>query len=292
MTRNLLILLLGWCLVPFTTLAAERPEIALWPKGMPEPVVPAEPAETVTVGADGISRRTNVSRPRLVIYEPAAGTARSGAGVIVIPGGGFGILADGHEGAEACEWLAKQGVVSFLLLHRAPTNKQPQPNVGPVQDAQQAVIAVRTQAAELKVNPKLIGVLGFSAGGQVAVIAATNEVRFPKEGPVVSHKPDFMLLLYPYQIYDPTTKFLRKEIQLDAGLPPMFIAQMGDDGGSLPQGSTLLYLELINRKIPAEIHIYQRGGHGFGMRPRPNASGPTDWTNRASDWLRQGGYVK
>ena len=105
-------------------------------------------------------------------------------------------------------------------------------------------------------------------------------------------RADFLLLLYPYQIYDATTKSLRKEIQLDGGLPPTFIAQMGDDTGSLPQGSTLLYLELINRKIPAELHIYQRGGHGFGMRARPNSTGPTDWTHRATDWLKQGGLVK
>ncbi|MBI3863661.1 MAG: hypothetical protein HY290_17365 [Planctomycetia bacterium] len=87
------------------------------------------------------------------------------------------------------------------------------------------------------------------------------------------------------------TKSLRAEIQVDAGLPPTFIAQMGDDTGSLAQGSTLLYLDLVNRKIPAEIHIYEKGGHGFGMRARPGAPGPTDWQLRAVDWLKLHGYI-
>jgi acetyl esterase/lipase len=99
-------------------------------------------------------------------------------------------------------------------------------------------------------------------------------------------------LLYPYQIYDAATKSLRKEIRFDGTLPPTFITQMGDDTASLPQGSALLYLELINRKVPAELHIYERGGHGFGMRSRPNATGPNDWQPRAVNWLRSHGFVE
>jgi acetyl esterase/lipase len=165
------------------------------------------------------------------------------------------------------------------------------PNVGPAQDLQKAVIEVRRHAAEFKVDPMKVGVLGFSAGGQVTLVAATNDRKFPGEAIAESHKPNFLLLLYAYQIYDPATKALRSDILLDGGLPPTFIAQMGDDGGSLPQGSTLLYLELVNRKIPAEIHIYEKGGHGFGMRSRPGATGPTDWQQRAIDWLKLHGYA-
>jgi len=130
-----------------------------------------------------------------------------------------------------------------------------------------------------------------SAGGQVALVAATNDRRFPGDGSADSHQPDFLLLIYPYNIYNPSTKSLRADIHPAAGLPPTFIAQMGDDTASLAQGSALLYLELVNRKIPAELHIYERGGHGFGLRPRPGASGPTDWPQRAADWLRQHGHA-
>jgi acetyl esterase/lipase len=275
---------------PFSAVAAP-PEILLWPRGMPEPVVPVDPPEKVEKSADGIQRRTNVSQPRLLIYEPQDGVKRTGAAVIVVPGGGFGVLADEHEGSDAAEWLAKRGIVGFQLVHRAPTNKHPIPNVGPAQDLQKAVIEVRRHAAEFKVDPKKVGVLGFSAGGQVTLVAASNDRKFPGEAIAESHKPDFLLLLYAYQIYDPTSKGIRADILLDGGLPPTFIAQMGDDRGSLPQGSTLLYLELINRNIPAEIHIYEKGGHGFGMRSRPGATGPTDWQQRAVDWLRLREYA-
>jgi acetyl esterase/lipase len=276
------------CLLAVSAGAADQPEIILWPGGTPQPVVPSDPPEKVE--KKGFGLRYNISKPRLVVYRAAAGAKTSKAGVIVVPGGGFGLLADEHEGSEACEWLAKQGVTSFLLLHRTPTNMHPEPSTGPVQDLQKAVMEVRKRAGDYNLDPKLIGVLGFSAGGQVTLIAATNEAKFA-HGPGDNHRPDFLLAIYPYKIYDPATKALRADIRPDAGLPPTFIAQMGDDTASLAQGSALLYLELLNRKVPAELHIYEKGGHGFGMRGRPGATGPTDWTSRALDWLRLRGYV-
>lgn len=274
-----------------TGVAAEPAEIVLWPEGHPEPRVPADVPEKVELGKDGIARRYNVSNPRLFVYP--AGDNRSGAAAIVVPGGGFGVLADGHEGAEACEWLQKLGVTAFLLVHRCPTNKHTEANEGPVQDLQRAVEIVRKRAAEWHADPKKIGVLGFSAGGQVTLVAATNSRRIPGEAPAnVSHRPDFLLLAYPWKIYDEPKKEIRADAPLDGPLPPTFIAQCADDKGSLAQGSTLLFLELVNRKIPAELHIYERGGHGFGMRPRPGATGPTDWPLRAADWLRQHELVK
>lgn len=282
---------LVFCALVLTSPAAGLLEIPLWPKGMPKPVVPADPPEKTEKGPDGITRRSNVSQPRLFVHEPPAGVARTGAGVIVVPGGGFGRLADEHEGSDACLWLAKQGIVAFQLAYRTPTTKHKEPHAGPAQDVQRAVSEVRRRAAELKLDPKKIGALGFSAGGQLSLIAATNDRLFPGEPTAASHKPDFLLVIYPYKIYDPATKAIRADIHLEAGLPPTFIAQAGDDTGSLPQGSTLLYLDLITRKTPAEIHIYEKGGHGFGMRPRANATGPTDWPLRAADWLRLRGLA-
>lgn len=280
-----------FCLLAVAVRAADVPDLVLWPGGTPEPVVPATEAERSEKGADGIARRYNISQPRLVVFRPPAGVKPSKTGILVVPGGGFGLLADGHEGSEACEWLAKSGVTSFLVLHRTPTNKHPEPSTGPVQDLQKGVIEVRKRAVEFGLDPALIGVLGFSAGGQVALIAATNEPKFTRPPANISYKPDFLLAIYPYKIYDPAAKALRADIHPEAGLPPTFIAQMGDDSASLAQGSTLLYLDLLNRKVPAELHIYEKGGHGFGMRARPGATGPTDWSNRALDWLRQHGYA-
>ena len=270
--------------------AAALPEIILWPNGMPEPIVPADPPEQTVKSPDGITRRSNVSQPRLFVHEPPTGATRTGASVVVVPGGGFGKLADEHEGSDAAVWLAKQGIVAFQLAYRTPTTKHAEPHAGPAQDVQRAVSEVRRRAVELKLDPKKIGALGFSAGGQVALIAATNNRLFEGDGPT-THRPDFLLLIYPYKIYDPASKAIRADIRLEAGLPPPCVAQAGDDTGSLPQGSTLLYLDLINRKTPAELHIYEKGGHGFGMRPRPNATGPTDWPLRAADWLRLRGLA-
>jgi len=268
--------------------AAEPQTVDLWPEGMPEPKVATDAAEKVEVKG-GISRRSNVSKPRLVVYEAPAAN-RTGAALIVIPGGGFGILADEHEGSEACVWLNKLGVTAFLLLHRCPTSKHADVSAGPVQDAQRALQIVRARAGDWKLDPKKIGVLGFSAGGQVALTAATNDLRFAGDDKT-PHKPDLLVLAYPYRIFDDKTKKLRADVRPDAGLPPTFIAQCADDRGSLPQGSTLLFLELINRQIPAEIHIYQKGGHGYGMRAREGATGPTDWALRAADWLKLQGWA-
>ena len=267
--------------------AAEPREIPLWPEGVPEPRVPAEPAEKVEIGKDGISRRSNVSNPRLVVYDiPRADPAQLRSAVIVIPGGGFGILADEHEGSDICRWFNERGFVSFLLLHRVPTNKLENPNAGPVLDAQKAVHEVRRRADEYQVDPQKIALLGFSAGGQTAVVAAANPPRFEPAAAAGSARPDAVVLIYPWKVGGPDGKGVRSDVMIDSGTPPMFIAQASNDPASLPQSAAALYLALLEAKVPAELHIYEAGGHGFGMQKRDNAAGTSDWPNRAIDWLR------
>lgn len=268
--------------------SAHAAEIALWPEGVPEPRVPAEPAERVeAAGKDGIARRSNVSHPRLVVYDiPQADPARLRSAVVVVPGGGFSMLADEHEGSDVCKWFNDRGMVSFLCLHRVPTRGMPEPNAGPVLDVQKAVYEVRRRAAEYKLDPAKIALLGFSAGGQAALVAAANPPRFERADKTVSTRPDAVMLLYPWKILGPDGKSIRTDLTIDATTPPMFIAQAADDTGSVPQGSLALYAALLAAKVPAEIHIYTGGGHGFGMRPRDNAPGTSDWPNRALDWLR------
>lgn len=264
-------------------ISGAEPEMELWPEGMPEPKVTGDKAEDLKKPADGIARRTNISKPRIVIFAPEK---PNGVAAIVIPGGGFGILADEHEGSDACRWLNQFGITGILLRHRCPTNMHPEPNRGPVQDAQRAMQLVRQNAQKFKLEPKRIGYFGYSAGGQVALVASTNEPLFPKESGIdVNHNPNFLILSYPWKIYDEKTKALRSDVHMDYGLPPTFIAQCADDTGSLAQGSTLLFLECLNRKIPAELHIYEKGGHGYGMKPRDKATGPSDWADRCADWL-------
>jgi len=267
--------------------AAEPREIPLWPEGVPEPRVPAEPAEKVEIGKDGISRRSNVSNPRLVVYDiPRADPAQLRSAVIVIPGGGFKILADEHEGSDICRWFNERGFVAFLLLHRVPTGTFENPNAGPVLDAQKAVHEVRRRADEYQLDPQKIALLGFSAGGQTALVAAANPPRFEPAAAAGSTRPDAVVLIYPWKVGGVDGKGVRSDATIDAGTPPMFIAQASNDPASLPQSAAALYLALLEAKVPAELHIYEAGGHGFGMQKRDNAAGTSDWPNRALDWLR------
>jgi acetyl esterase/lipase len=241
--------------------------------------------------ADGIARRSHVSNPRLVVYDlPRSESAARRAAVLVVPGGGFGILADEHEGSDACRWLNEQGYVSFLVRHRVPTNMMPEPNAAPVQDVQRSVQEVRRRADEFAVDPARVAVLGFSAGGQVALVAATKPVSFPGADARVSARPDALLLLYPWRIVGAGGTGLRHDVAVDAHAPPTFIAQCGDDTGSIPEGSAHLYLELVRAKVPAEIHIYEKGGHGYGLKTGNTIPGTLDWKARAVDWLRGRGW--
>lgn len=276
---------------PRRAIAAQPREIVLWPEGVPEPRVPAEPAETVEKKADGIQRRSNVSTPRLVVYDiPPAEPAKLRSAVVVVPGGGFRMLADEHEGSDACRWLNEHGIVSFLVLHRVPTGTMPEPNAAPVQDIQKAVQEVRKRAAEFKIDPAKLAVLGFSAGGQATLVAATNPPRFPAADPAVSARPDALLLLYAWKIVGEGNQGLRPDVTIDGSTPPTFIAQCGDDSGSVPQGSANLYLKLLEAKVPAEIHVYEKGGHGFGLKAGNTLPGQLDWKARAIDWLRSRGW--
>jgi len=266
---------------------AEPREIPLWPEGVPEPRVPAEPAEKVEMGKDGISRRSNVSNPRLVEYGiPEADGEKLRSAVIVIPGGGFNILADEHEGSDICRWFNERGFVAFLLLYRVPTGRLENANAGPVSDAQRAVQEVRRRAGEYKIDPRKIALLGFSAGGQTALVAATNPPRFDKDAAPESVRPDAVVLIYPWKVGGADGKGVRSDATIDAGTPPMFLAQASNDPASLPQSAAALFLALLEAKVPAELHIYEAGGHGFGMQRRDNAAGTSDWPNRALDWLR------
>lgn len=276
---------IAWIISLPMTFAEPPAEIVLWPAGHPEPKVSSEPAEMLVTGEDGLTRRFNVSEPRLFVYHPEKELA-TGAAVIVVPGGGFGRLADEHEGSDVCRWLTSHGIVGIELAYRTPTNRHTRPVEGPAQDLQQAILSVREKAKELNVDPDRIGAMGFSAGGQTVLVAAAGKVVVPFEGDSARLKPNAMLLIYPYQVLNVESKAIREDIDLDSGLPPTFLAQAADDRASPPEGSATLFIELNRRRIPAELHIYQTGGHGFGMRPRTEAPGARDWSSRAVDWLR------
>ncbi len=252
----------------------------------PETYSPPKPTDKLP-----IVRLTNVSEPRLDLYIPAK---PNGVAVVIVPGGGFGILASEHEGSELATWFRDRGITAGVLQHRCPTNKLPKPWELPAWDTQRAVSLVRAKAAELGVQPDKIGVFGFSAGGQVSLIATTSPRLYPAADAIdqVSPRPDFLMLCYAWHILaDGSTTELKPEIHIDAQTPPAFIAQAYDDPGSLAEGSTLAFLALRKAKVPAELHIYATGGHGFGMRPSPEKQAPGDFPGRLEGWLKARGLL-
>jgi acetyl esterase/lipase len=265
--------------------ADDPTEMMIWPDGHPEPKVSADPPENLVKGPDGLTRRFNVSSPRLFVYQPEKNTA-TGAAIIVVPGGGFGRLSDEHEGSDVCRWLTTHGILAIELAYRTPTNKHANPVEGPAQDLQKAILTVRDRAKDLNVDPARIGVIGFSAGGQTALVAMAGKAVIPFDGDIQRIRPNLALLIYPYQVMNSESTAIRADVDLDSGLPPVFIAQSLDDKASPPQGSAMLLMELVKRQIPTELHIYETGGHGFGMRHRTPPPGARDWSERAAVWLR------
>ena len=184
-------------IVSVSMASADDPtELIIWPNGHPEPKVNADSPEELVKGPDGLTRRFNVSTPRIFVYRPAKEIA-TGAAIIVVPGGGFGRLSDEHEGSDVCRWLASLGIVSIELAYRTPTNKQANPVEGPAQDLQQALLTVRDKAKELSIDPDKVGVMGFSAGGQAALVAMAGKKVITFTGDPQRIRPNLALLIYP-----------------------------------------------------------------------------------------------
>lgn len=278
--------------------AAEKPLVLdVWP-GKP-------PGETALIGEEKfleakpgekpVKRLTNISRPNLTVFRPAK-EIDTGAAVLICPGGGYHILAWDLEGEEVAAWLNSIGVTGIVLKYRVPRRPdQPkdQPPVGALQDAQRALSLVRSKAEEWKLDPKRIGILGFSAGGHLSASASTNFDRRAYETvddvDRVSCRPDFAVLVYPAYLVAKDRDELSPDIRVRKDCPPTFLAHAADDPIK-PDNSLFMHLALRRAGVPSELHIYGSGGHGFGLRPsdEPCAS----WPARCNDWLSRQGLLK
>ena len=267
-------------------------EIRLWPEGVPGDRVPSDPAEKVEKGKDDIQRRSFVSDPRLIVHPLPQGDGGPRPAVIILPGGGYNILADDHEGGEIGRFLNGHGIVALTLLYRVPTGAFAEPDAGPVMDAQKAVSIVRERAGELGIDPSRIGLMGFSAGGHTALVAATTKASFPGADVAPSARPDCTILIYPWRVLAAEGKQLWPGVMIDAATTPMFIAQTADDTASPAKGAVALFSALLDAKVPAELHVYERGGHGYGLRRREQAPGTGDWPARLVDWLGGRGFTR
>ena len=265
--------------------------LKVWPEGAPGPVNDTGPERILPTAPGGKQalRVEGVTDPTLLVY-PAPGNKSTGTAIIICPGGGFSKVVPDLEGSEIAENFNALGITAFVLKYRTTPSGKPEPQAGPVMDAQRSVSLVRAKAEEFGVKADRIGLLGVSAGGQVAVIATCNHAQrsYPLKDAVdkVSCRPDFLALIYPWRIQDASdaTK-LRADIHVDKTLPPVFMAHAADDKGAKIEGSLLLFLQLQAAGIPTEAHLYAKGGHGFGLRPA-DVPCPTDWPLRFAEWLR------
>lgn len=250
-----------------------------------------------------------VSRPTLTVYSPAAGTA-NGTAVVVCPGGGYVHLAMTHEGTDVCKWLNSLGITAFLLKYRLPSDEtMVDKTIGPLQDAQRAIQVVREHAKDWGVNPGAVGIMGFSAGGHLASTAGTHFNHAVIENTAgVSLRPDFMVLLYPVISFsdsighrgsrdyllgkhpDPAQiQLYSNELQVTDQTPPTFLVHAEDDKTVMVVNSLYFYEALEKHHVPAEMHVFPKGGHGFGMwNP---TSGGDQWPDRLAEWMKVNGWI-
>jgi acetyl esterase/lipase len=294
--------LLLMAMVTMSYAQGTAPAIPLYPKG----VINSKPTPATYV--ESTSADTHISKvsvPTMIPFFPEKGKA-NGSAVIICPGGGYSILAAGHEGYAVAYEFNKIGVTAFVLKYRLPSDQiMVDKTIGPLQDAQTAIMLVRKNATEWGINPAKIGILGFSAGGH---LAATAETHFNK--PVIDNKgisvrPDFALLLYAIITFgDEAHKGSRENLigktpspelvelysnekQVTADTPPTFLVQAGDDGAVPVQNSIMMYEALLKNKVKTELHLFQGGGHGFGLH---NPKSRELWFTWCASWLNANGF--
>jgi len=283
-----------------TSLSAQKPAwepapghitLQVWPRTAPGAPVNLGPEFDVTTAKDNVIagkpviRLGNVSTPTVTLYSPTANN--TGAAVVVFPGGAYHILAIDLEGTEVCQWLNAAGVTCVLLKYRVPDTGPYPKSSAALQDAQRALGIVRSHAAEWHIDPHRIGVLGFSAGAHLAAALSTHfDTRL--YDPVdatdqLSCRPDFAVIVYPGYLAISEQNFApNADIHVSDKTPPTFIVQAEDDPVHV-ENATVYFETLKNAKVPAELHIYAEGGHGYGLRR--TALPVTGWPKLVETWL-------
>lgn len=268
-------------------LAAELPKnlpsaIPLWPKGAPGSEARASEAETV----EG-TNVCNVHNPSITPYVPASDKS-TGTAVIICPGGGHSKLCLGHEGYALAEWFRDHGIAAFVLKYRLAREKGSTYTIQDhaMADARRAIRLIRSRAEEWHVQTNRLGILGFSAGGELAAFAAMNNDPGQKDAadPIErqSSRPDFQALIYPG-----TSGLFNAE----KGMPPIFIAAGYSDRPDISEGMATLYLKYKAAGVKAEMHLYANAGHGFGYKPDAQPSAAARWPERFTEWLTDSGLL-
>lgn len=239
---------------------------------------------------------TNVTKPTLTIYRPPK-DKETGTAVLICPGGGYWDLYWQLEGEEVAAWLNSIGATGIILKYRVPRRPDEpkgEPARRPLQDAQRAVSLVRSKAKEWGIHPQQIGMVGFSAGGHLAIATATSFEHRTYE-PVdevdkISCRPDFAIGVYSGYLKAKDKDEIAPGLHIPAGTPPIFLAHGGADIISPPEHSVLMYLALKKAGVPAELHVYATAAHDFGVRPSDNPC--STWTKACTIWMRHQGFLK
>lgn len=257
----------------------------------------------------GIVRISKVSQPSLTVYLPPKEKA-TGTGIIVVPGGGYSILAIKHEGHDVARALNEMGIAAFVLKYRLPDDStMVDPSIGPVQDAQRAIQLVREKAKEYGVKTGHLGILGFSAGGHLASTAGTHfDTHYIEVGKKTNLRPDFQVLIYP--VISLTDSLMHKgsrtkllgehpsqekirafsnDQRVTDKTPPAFLVHAKNDKGVLIQNSRQFYAACLQHKVPAELYEFEEGGHGFGMI---NPTSDVKWMELLQQWLKKNKFLK
>ncbi|MBP0903974.1 Ca2+-dependent phosphoinositide-specific phospholipase C [Mariniflexile gromovii] len=261
--------------------AQTEDEISLWPHKVPNEIQTKQVARQIQNNSDDVIRLTDVTNPTLTVFKPKIPN-ESKAGIIVCPGGGYNILAIDKEGYEIAEWLNSLGYTAFVLQYRVPNKRE-----GALQDLQRAIKWVRSHATSFHLDAEKIGVMGFSAGGHLSANASTNYQKesYAKVDSIddFSSKPNFTMLIYPAYLDKSEHRSLSTEITIDTNTPPCFVFGTMDDA----HGNSALVIAsaLRDNKIPVELHMLPKGGHGYGLR-NGNIAGET-WPKLAELWLEK-----
>ncbi|MDA0833351.1 MAG: alpha/beta hydrolase [Planctomycetota bacterium] len=278
-------------LVTSTRLFADEP-LNVWPDLAPGETTRliGEKLPYIETEIPPVTRVVNITRPTMTVH---IAPKPNGSAVVILPGGGFAKVVPDKEGTEAAEWLNKQGVSAFVLSYRTSEAGPAVGWKGALQDAQRAMSLIRSRADEWGLDPQRIGLVGFSAGGQIAarLLCAGEKLTYDRldEIDAVSHRPDFAVLIYPWNLYDPKADALVDGLAVPSDCPASFIVHTDDDG-STSLGAVMLYAGLKKHKIPSALHVYHNGGHGYGLRP-VEGSQISSWTDHATHWLETRGVL-
>lgn len=284
-----------------STMLKAQEIINLYPKGVPGAIADANYIEKADTAADKKIRVSKVSTPQLIAYYPEKGKA-NGTSVVICPGGGYSILAILHEGYDVAKRFTDAGVTAFVLKYRLPSDAiMKDKSIGPLQDAQQAIKYVRENAAKYNLNASKIGIMGFSAGGHLASTAGTHfKTAVIENSNNTSLRPDFMILIYPVISFgefahkgsrtnllgaNPTEEHIKlysNELQITPETPPTFLVHAADDKTVPLENSLNFSLKLKQAGVKQELHVYQAGGHGFGLN---NKTTKEDWFKTLLNWM-------